>query len=127
MQEPEDEDLNESGDDSGDESEGEILDGVAFFPEIPADLNIHPLWLATVHAIVFIAGSGEQIVHPGAAEEALQTIAEYLQRIEGDNLRRIQEDMECLIGYARQEKWPKGFIQSLKTFLEDLGIEANEA
>jgi hypothetical protein len=36
--------------------------------------------------------------------------------------------MDTLIGFARQQKWPKALIQALKTFLADLGLdEENEA
>jgi hypothetical protein len=34
--------------------------------------------------------------------------------------------MACLVAYARQQKWPKGLVQSLKTFLADLGVESEE-
>ena len=105
----------------------EVPDGAAFFPEIPADLGVSPLWLAVLHTTVFLLGSDEKIVDPDAAEEAAQGVAMYLSRLEGDELRRVREDMACLIGYARQQKWSKGLIQALKTFLADLGLEEEEA
>jgi hypothetical protein len=104
------------------QQEGEVPEGAAVFPSIPAELQVHPLLLATVHAMVFLAGSDENIVHPAAADEAVEQIAEYLQRLEGADLRRVQEDMTCLTTYARQQKWPRGLVQSLKSFLADLGI-----
>jgi hypothetical protein len=100
-----------------------VPDGAAVFPAIPPDLGVHPLLLAVLHATVFLAGSDEEIVQPDAADEAVQQIAEYLTRLEGDDLRRVQEDMTCLTAYARQERWPRGLVQSLKSFLADLGVE----
>ena len=34
--------------------------------------------------------------------------------------------MATLIGFAREEKWPKQDIQSLKTLLADYGVEKEE-
>jgi hypothetical protein len=102
---------------------GDVPDGAAIFPDIPADLGINPLWLAVLHATVFLAGSDEHIVHPDAAEEAMQGLVGYLHRLDAEQLVRIREDMEVLSTYARQQKWPKGFLQALKTFLADIGLE----
>jgi hypothetical protein len=103
---------------------GAVPDGAAVFPTIPAELGVHPLLLAVLHATIFLAGSDEEIVQPDAADEAVQQIAEYITRLEGGDLRRAQEDMTCLAAYARQQRWPRGLIQSLKTFLADLGVES---
>ena len=40
----------------------EVPEGAAVLPEIPPELNIHPLLLAVLHAVVFLAGSEEHIV-----------------------------------------------------------------
>jgi hypothetical protein len=106
--------------------EAEVPDGAAVFPEIPPELGVDPLLLAVLHATVFLAGSDESIVNADAADEAVQQIAAYLQRLEGDVLRRVREDMTCLAVYARQQKWPRGLVQSLRSFLADLGVEAQE-
>src|SRR4051795_12616602 len=84
----------------------EVPDGAAGFPLIPPELGVHPLLLAVLHAYVFLDGSSEDVVHDAAADEALHYLATYLQRLEGPELRRIKEDMECLTTFARQEKWP---------------------
>ncbi len=106
-----------------DSDEAQVPEGAAVFPDIPAELGVNPLLLAVVHATVFLAGSDEQIVQPDAADEAVVAIAGYLQRLEGQQLRSVKEDMACLVTYARQQKWPRGLVQSLKTFLADLGVE----
>jgi hypothetical protein len=101
---------------------GEVPEGAAVFPPIPEELGVNPLFLAVIHATVFLAGSDKEVVNPAAAEEALQYVASYLQRLEGDALERAREDLACLVGYARQQQWPKQLTQSLKTFLDDFGI-----
>src|SRR5690554_3386922 len=94
----------------------DVPEGAAVFPEIPAELGVHPLLLAVLHATVFLSGSDEEVVHPEAAEEALQYLATYLQRLDGDDLRRVREDLECLVTFGRDENWPKQLIRFLQNF-----------
>src|SRR5437588_9266121 len=105
------------------EPEGaEVPEGAAVFPLIPAELGVHPLLLAVLHAVVFLSGSDDGVVQPDAAVEALEYVAAYLQRLEGPLLDRVREDLACLVGYGRQEKWPRPLVQFLKTFLADQGV-----
>jgi hypothetical protein len=105
---------------------GEVPDGAAVFPMIPPELGVNPLLLAVLHAVVFASGSDETVVHPAAADEALEYIASYLQRLAGNDRRRVQEDLSVLATFGRQEKWPKQLTQFLKTFLADYGVVKDE-
>jgi hypothetical protein len=105
-----------------DENAAEVPEGAAVFPLIPEELGIHPLLLAILHAVVFFDGSDAAVVNDAAADEALQYFATYLQRLQGQDLRRIQEDIETLLGFARQEKWPAEELQFLQSFLHDFGV-----
>ena len=111
---------------SDEPAEPEVPEGAAVFPLIPAELGAHPLLLAVLHATVFLSGSDDDVVLPAAADEAVQYLAEYLQRLDGAELRRVREDLACLTAFARQEKWPKQLIQYLKNFLSDYGVGAAE-
>ena len=111
---------------SDEPAEPEVPEGAAVFPLIPAELGAHPLLLAVLHATVFLSGSDDDIVHPAAADEAVQYLADYLQRLDGDDLRRVHEDLAALTAFARQEKWPKQLVQYLKNFLSDYGVGAAE-
>jgi hypothetical protein len=102
------------------EPESSVPEGAAVFPLIPAELRVNPLLLAVIHATVFLAGSSKKIVDPAAADEALQRLAGYLRRLDDAQMRPLHEDMECLISYARKEKWPRQLIQSLRSFLTDV-------
>ncbi len=104
------------------EPKPDVPEGAAVFPLIPAELGVHPLLLAALHAIVFLEGSNEEVVNGVAASEQLELIATCLQRLDGDDLRRIREDLATLIGFGKEEKWPKGSIQFLKSFLDEFGI-----
>jgi hypothetical protein len=103
----------------------EVPEGAAVFPEIPAELGVHPLLLAVLHAVVFLAGSDDAIVQPEAGEEALQYVADYLQRLSGPDLRRVKEDVNALVAFAKQQGWPKQLQHFLKTFLADFGVESD--
>jgi hypothetical protein len=105
----------------------EVPEGAAVFPLIPAELGVNPLLLAALHATVFLAGSDDEVVDPDAAEEALQYLAGYMQRLDGTLLRQVREDMVCLTAFAKQEKWPKQLVRMLQQFLQDYGIEKGEA
>ena len=110
-----------------DADESQVPAGAAVFPLIPPELAVHPLLLAVLHAFVFLYGSDDDVVDPAAAQEALEYMTGYLQRLEGPELQRMREDLECLNAFARQEKWPKQLTTFLKTFLAEHGIGGGEA
>jgi len=97
-------------------------EGAAVFPLIPEELGINPMLMAMLHAYVFLEGSDEEIVHPDGAIEAMEYMATYLQRLTGKDLQRAREDMETLVGYAKEEDWPKEHTQFLKSFLQENGV-----
>lgn len=100
----------------------DVPDGAAVFPLIPEELGIHPLLLATLHAIVFFDGSDAEVVNDAAANEALNYLATYLQRLQGPDLKRIREDIDALLAFAKQEGWPKEETQFLQEFLKEFGV-----
>jgi hypothetical protein len=100
----------------------ETPEGAAVFPLIPPELGIHPLLLAALHAYVFLEGSDPAVLNPAVAEEAMNYLVTYLQRLTGDDLRRVKEDMATLAAFARSEKWPKQQVRFLQDFLKDNGI-----
>jgi hypothetical protein len=101
----------------------EAPDGAAVFPLIPAELGVHPLLLAVLHAFVFLDGSEPAIVNGAAAEEAMEYLAGYLQRLSGNEMKRVEEDLQTLVGFAKHEKWPKQHVRFLQDFLSDTGVE----
>jgi hypothetical protein len=105
-----------------DEPERQVPEGAAVFPLIPAELGVDPLLLAALHAVVFFEGSDEDVLAPGAAEEALEYLATYLQRLDGPRLQKAREDLECLAAYARSQQWPKQQVRFLKDFLDQYGV-----
>jgi hypothetical protein len=109
------------------ETESSVPEGAAVFPLIPPELGVNPLLLALLHAVVFLEGSDDTIVDPAAADEGLQFIAGYLQRLRGKQLEQARLDMSCLANYARQAQWAKQELRFLKDFLDDYGVERDKA
>jgi hypothetical protein len=100
----------------------EVPDGAAVFPDIPVELNVSGSLLAILHAVVFIAGSDEKIVQPDAGDEALNSIANYLNRLNGKEQKRILEDVKALRDFAKEHGWPKQLRGFLKDFPDNFGI-----
>jgi len=105
-----------------DEGAGEVPEGVAAFPLIPAELGVDPVLLAMFHCVVFVAGSDPGVVDSDAGDEVLLRLEEYLRRLSGPRLERVREDMLTLVGYAKSQKWSKAEIRSLKDFLTDFNV-----
>ena len=110
-----------------DQAESPVPEGAAVFPLIPPELGVNPLLLAVLHAVVFLEGSDKQVVDPAAADEALQFIAAYLQRLRGAQLQQARLDMNCLANYARQAQWAKQELRFLRDFLDDYGVGGDTA
>ncbi len=104
-------------------SEGdEAPEGAAVFPLIPEELGVHPLLLAALHGYVFLEGSEETVLNAAVADEAMNYLVTYMQRLAGADLQRIREDMATLASFAKAEKWPKQQVRFLQEFLKDNGI-----
>ncbi len=100
----------------------ESPDGAAVFPMIPAELGVHPLLLAVLHAYVFLEGSDPTVLNGTVAEEAMEYLASYLQRLGGADLKRAKEDFATLVSFAKSEKWPKQQVRFLQDFLKENGV-----
>jgi len=90
--------------------------GSALLPPIPPELEIQPLLLAVLHASVFLGGSDKELVHPAAAEEALDAMLGYLGRLNQNERERLRLDIETLAAFGRQQKWGKAELRFLKEF-----------
>jgi hypothetical protein len=100
----------------------ETPEGAAVFPMIPPELGVHPLFLAVLHAYVFLEGTEEAVLNGAVAEEAMEYMVTYLQRMQGAELKRLREDVQTLVGFAKLEKWPKQQVRFLQDFLKENAI-----
>ena len=100
----------------------ETPEGAAVFPLIPAELGVHPLLLAVLHAYVFLEGSDPHVLNGTVAEEAMEYLATYLQRLSGPDLQRVREDFATLVAFAKGERWPKQQVRFLQDFLSENAV-----
>jgi hypothetical protein len=100
----------------------EVPEGAAVVPLIPESAGIRPLFLAVFHALVFLEGSSEEVVDPSAADETVQYLATYLQRLSGDDLGNLREDLKRLAEHARRQKWSADQQNLIHDFLQHYGI-----
>lgn len=106
-----------------DTNEHDVPEGAAVFPPIPPELNVDPLLLAVLHAIVFVAGSDDAIVHPDAGEETIAAIAGYLERMTAEQREHVRKELIALRRFAREQGWPKQFSEFLRTFPKEFGLD----
>ena len=102
--------------DDPDEAGDDVPEGAAVFPLIPAELGVHPLLLAVLHAIVFLDGSDDEVVHPGGRRGAgvpgdVPAAARRARPAAG-----ARKTSRCSWAYAKEQKWPKQQVAFLKAF-----------
>jgi hypothetical protein len=100
----------------------EVPEGAAVVPLIPESAGVSPLFLAVFHALVFFEGSSEEIIDPAAADEAAQFLATYLQRMSGEEVRKLKEDLKRLLDHARGHHWSADQQKLIQDFLVHYGI-----
>jgi hypothetical protein len=101
----------------------EVPEGAAVVPLIPEKAGVSPLFLAVFHSLVFLEGSSEEIIDSAAADETAQYLATYLQRLSGDELRRLKDDLKRLSDHARKQRWSADQQQLVDDFLDHYGIK----
>lgn len=112
----------------------EVPEGAAVLPLIPPELGVQPLLLATLHPLVFLIASADEVVNAAAAEETLQYMLTYLRRLKGPQRDRVGEDMAALLEFARQDGWQEDEVNVLRhvfeqflTEFDDEAVGENEA
>lgn len=101
----------------------EVPEGAAVVPLIPENVGVSPLFLAVFHALVFLEGSSDEILDSAAADEAAQYLATYLQRMSGDELHKLNQDLKRLEDHARRQRWTPDQQKLIQDFLEHYGIK----
>ncbi len=105
--------------------EVEVPEGAAILPDVPPEVPVHPLLLATLQPLVFLIASEENVVNPDAATLTLEIMLSYLHRLKGPQRDQVREDMACLLEFARQDGWGEGEMNVLqhvtKDFFTDFG------
>ncbi len=91
-------------------------------PSVPEELGIDPLLLALLHTTAFLDFSDDDTVEPEAANEALERVEQYVQRLSEARLAALQADLEKLEEHATDTGWPEDMIDFVRDFLYNCGI-----
>ncbi len=91
-------------------------------PIVPEELGIDPLLLALLHTTAFLDFSDDETVEPEAANEALERVEQYVQRLSDERLSALGADLEKLEAHATQAGWPEDMIDFVRDFLYNCGI-----
>ncbi len=107
-----------------DDEEEPISGGVdgLMMPSVPESLGIDPLLLALLHTTAFLDFSDDDTVEPEAANEALERVEQYVQRLPDERVSALQADLEKLEEHATQAGWPEDMIDFVRDFLYNCGI-----
>lgn len=95
-------------------------------PVLPQSLDVDPIVASFLHLSAFLELSGNKVVDPDWAVEALEHISYYLQQLPAEGVESLREQINRVTAYARKEKWDKDVIRFFSDFLENAGIGEND-
>ncbi len=112
-------------DDEEESPDGETpgLEGIALFPDIPPELGIDPLLECLISMVVFITASDEDLVNPGAADEAFAHLQNVLSKLNGKRLARIREEIVVIAGWVKDQGLGTEAVKFIENFLDEMGVE----
>ena len=90
-------------------------------PLLPPTLNVDPLFASLLHCAAFLEFSGDDVVDPDSAIEAMEQVSTYLGSLEPDEVETLSTQLERIIRHAKQEKWPEDVVDFLTDFIENFG------
>jgi hypothetical protein len=109
------------------EGPGEWVEKDAFvLPLLPPKLNVDPMFASLLHCAAFLEFSGDEVVDPDSAIEAMEQVSTYLGSLEPDEVETLSTQMERIVRHAKQEKWPEDLVDFLTDFLENFGVVGDE-
>jgi hypothetical protein len=107
--------------------EAETFDEVSMLPVVPAELGIDPLLLALLHLAGFLDLSGDDMVEPSAATDALEHVGFYVQRFDERRLGELQAELDRLVAHAEKSGWGAEQIEFVRDFLFNCGALDDES
>ena len=90
-------------------------------PLLPPKLNVDPLFASLLHCAAFLEFSGDDVVDPDSAIEAMEQVSTYLGSLEPDEVETLSTQLERIVRHAKQEKWPEDVVDFLTDFIENFG------
>ena len=102
---------------------GEWIEKDAFvMPELPAELKIDPGIAALLHITAFLELSGDGVVDPDAAVEAMEQVGHYLTQLSPSEVKAVREQISRVAKHARKSKWGEEAIEFFADYLDNFGV-----
>jgi len=87
-------------------------------PLVPPEIKVNPLLLAALHGINALDDADEESADPDWTVEVLESMYEYLGRV---NRPLLFRELQKLIEYSQKAKWPRKLVTMLKKELKHFG------
>ncbi len=102
--------------------EQERQDEPTTMPVVPEKLEVDPLLLAMLHLTALLDFADEDIVEPQVANEALEFVEMYMQRLSTEQLEEVQAQLDRIEEHAAEAGWPEELTDFVRDFLYNCGL-----
>ncbi len=102
--------------------EEERQDELVTMPVVPEKVGIDPVLLAMLHLTALLDFADDEIVEPQIANEALEHVEMYMQRLSSDQLEEVQAQLDRIEEHAAEQGWPEELTDFVRDFLYNCGL-----
>ena len=95
-------------------------------PLLPPKLNVDPVFASLLHCAAFLEFSGDDVVDPDSAIDAMEHVSTYLGSLEPDEVETLSTQLERIVRHAKQDTWPEELVDFLTDFLENFGAGSSD-
>jgi hypothetical protein len=99
---------------------------VYVMPTVPKSLGVDPVLASLLHVMAFLELSGDDVVDPDSAVQAMECVAHYLQGIPADRVDGIRKQIDRVTDRAHRNDWGPEAIDFFANFLENAGVGMEE-
>jgi hypothetical protein len=97
-----------------------------YLPEIPPELGVEPLLAALLQCAAFLDLGDDTSVDPVQADEVLEHVGMYVQRLPPERVADIEKQLARLKEHAEKANWPEPIAAFVADFLYSCGIGEDE-
>jgi hypothetical protein len=98
-----------------------------YLPEIPPELGVDPLLAALLQCAAFLDLGDDTLVDPVQADEILEHVGMYVQRLPPERVADIEKQLERVREHAEKAGWPEPISAFVADFLYSCGIGEDES
>jgi len=102
--------------------EDDRQDEMLTIPVVPEKLGVDPVLLAMLHLTALLDFGDDDVVEPQVANEALEHVEMYMQRLSTERLEEVQAQLDKIEEYAAEAGWPEELTDFVRDFLYNCGL-----